>query len=398
MVSRCIFVLFQVQLKSSPNYEFPPLLLCPVIWFDAEKAYRMGLSEEALKYSLSYVDRWFQHQFEDIEAAREEFHGFYKTRNYSSLMDYFEDISQELRPKAKSDGSGTWYECRACDRKMNEMAELTYLANRICYIFRMKPVEHGFGMHSGIRLVMIQLRDKTAGLLHDSLDWDLYFSPRLDLHIWTYPTLTIRSVRKNTVKLSIQKFKALNKSENPCHESAEGDESYSSVRCIAKCHNALYRKYWGCGLMWLSQSRLEMIPESACNYADRRPPENWTLEQFLESDVNERIDALAAEQCVKQCPLLCARTIYSTVLLEQQTLLDTAHAVVSAREANATVMQVMLQHGDVYQGGTLVSQEVYMYSFTQLVNNIGGALGVFVGATLMTLVQLILFCVTYAWT
>lgn len=357
----------------------------------------MGLSTEALKYSLSFVDRWFEHQIQDTKAAREEFLAFYKARNYSSLLEYLSDISQDLRLKSKSGGSHTWYECRACAPNMPELAERTILAEQFCYIFHMKPMEHGFGMYSGIRWIDIQYQSKTAGLLGDSDDWGLYFSKELGILVPINPPLTIRTFRQNTVLLTIQKFVSLNRSNSPCRASTDvnAGKPYWSVKCMTKCHNAVFRKYRGCGLLWLAQSRLEMTPEDTCNQADRIPPENWTLQEFLSTPLNEHIDAVAATDCVKQCPRRCDKFIYSTILQMQENYLESD--VKSAREVNATLLKVSLRHGNVYQAGTVISEEVYFYSFTELINNVGGTLGLFLGATLMTIVQLLLFCIKYAF-
>lgn len=353
----------------------------------------MGLSTEALKYSLSFADDWFIDQFENVSAAREEFLDFYKARNYSSLLEYFSDISQDLHPKENSSGSATWYEPRSCHIDTSNTYGRTTMGRQFCYIFRLKPMEHGFGIYSGIRWVEIQYQSKTGGLLEDSDDWGLYFNPWSDVFTTTHPGVTLRSSRRNTVELTVQKFVSLNCSASPCRASVDGDTPYSPVACMAKCHNALYHQNRGCKLLWLVQSHLEMTPEDICNWADRVPPDNLTLKEFFTTEVNEHIDSVAADVCVRQCPLTCEKTMYDTILHMQQSYPELE--LRSAKEANASLIQVFLRHGSPYQGGMLTSQEMYSYSLTQLVNNIGGTLGLFVGATLMTFVQLLLFCISY---
>lgn len=354
----------------------------------------MGLSTEALKYSLSYADAWFVDQFQDIHAARQEFLDFYKIRNYSSLLEYFSDISQELRPKASSGDSATWYEARSCNLDMSKTFGRTTMGKRFCYIFHVKPMEHGFGIYSGVRRVEIQYQAKTAGLVPSLGDWDLYFSPRLDLFETIHPAITIRASRKSAVKLSVKKFISLNTKKRECNTSDDSDLPYTEVKCMTKCHNDLHLKTRGCRLIWLVQDHLEMQPEDTCNWADRIPPENWTLSEYFDTNVNAQIDAIVVNRCLKQCPRKCDKVVYDTILQEQQSFPESQ--LKYAKRANASLVQVTLRHGNVYQGGTVISEERYIYSFTQLVNNIGGTLGLFVGATLMTFVQLLLFCVTCA--
>lgn len=365
------------------------MLLCPAAWFDAEKVYRMGLSRDALKYSLSYARDWFD-PIPNVEAARAEFEAFYESQKFETLLDYYKAISPDLNPKDSASDAPAWFTCRGCPE--NGTVPKTMVDQKICYVFHLKPVRRGFGVYSDFRFIEIQYEDKSQGLLDEPTDWELYFNPHLDIYVTRHPKLVVRTFYSNTIKFNVHNFTSLARSDSPC--LSEETDGYSSGRCMVVCHNALYRAYLKCGLLWLANSTLTMSPNETCNYMDRYQPRNYTLKEFFESTDNANIDSTAANDCVNACPAKCERAIFDTRLQMQQSLTGIDKKKLQA--SNRTFIRVEIRHGDVYQGGTMVSKEMYSYSSTQLINNIGGTLGLFVGGTLMTLAQIVLFFVSHS--
>lgn len=134
-----------------------------------------------------------------------------------------------------------------------------------------------------------------------------------------------------------------------------------------------------------------MTPGAICNRAEAYPPD---LIFFMSAD-NAAIDAMAANVCVKQCPRTCDKIVYETILQTQQHNVE-SDLELTLRQENASVLKVHLKRKNAYQGGMVVSTDVFTYSSTLLVNNIGGALGLFLDGTLLTVAQLVLFFVSYA--
>lgn len=381
---------FQVQLAESNRLAFPPLLLCPKIWFNAEKAADLGLSMNALKYSISYLSDSFSEDLADVKASRNEFLVLYALNGFRSLLDYYKAISPNLQYQTPNNTNLTsLYSCRGCEAA--EVAEKTILDLRLCFVFNFTPVEIGFGTYSGDRLVKIKYATRTLNLARESLDWDLYFKPSTNAFISVFPKLTVRSSYYNTIKLSEQRHVMLPSEVAPCVDK----EGYSAVDCMAKCHNDMYLALLNCGLLRLSQS-LKHLPTDYCNYMDRYLSENLTLSEFFASEQNARIDAAAADDCVRQCPPPCRRVIFDTTLQLQTRFSDNGEKTEEEEhETNSTRIEVHLKHAGVYQGGVMVLSEMITYTFTQWVNNVGGTLGLFVGATLMTFAQVVVFAINY---
>lgn len=59
-------------------------------------------------------------------------------------------------------------------------------------------------------------------------------------------------------------------------------------------------------------------------------------------------------------------------------------------------MDLWIEHLAIYDKGILAFVEISTYSFTELMNNVGGTFGLFLRATLMTFTQAILFWIERA--
>lgn len=376
-----------MKLAGDKTYEFPALLICPKEWFDVEKASDLGLSQDALLYSLSFLHDLYPLRVSNYSAAKAEFVSFYEHRGYGSLLEYYKAISVDLEYETKNATSVSSYSCRGCERRL---AEVTILEQKFCYVFRLDPVERGLGVYSGTRSVKINLRVKSELFVPASEEWLVYFNPFLDVLFSIYPVLTVRTFFHNVIQFNMQRYFTLDSPESPCYSSSTPSD-YLSVTCMARCHNDLYRERVGCGFLWLSDSRLP--PTAHCNTLNKVQLRNRTLQEFYASEDNAEIDATAADLCVRKCPRKCNRVASDTSLQIQQRFSESEMR--QAMESNLTVLDLSIKHAAVYQGGVMELREIDTYTVTQLVNNIGGTLGLFVGGTLMTFAQLILFLIDY---
>lgn len=98
------------------------------------------------------------------------------------------------------------------------------------------------------------------------------------------------------------------------------------------------------------------------------------------------------KNCLDQCPPKCERVIYQWSLQWQQVFPD---EVERNSTKKLTSVSFSIDQMATFDGATVAMTEVNTYSFTELVNNVGGTLGLFVGATLMTFVQVVLFCIEH---
>lgn len=113
--------------------------------------------------------------------------------------------------------------------------------------------------------------------------------------------------------------------------------------------------------------------------------------EFRFASVEELLQPEVHEKCLDKCPRKCERTVYQAMV--QQVLPLRMNK--SVHSTDTYYIGIELEHSALRDGGIITMTEVTKYTFTDLVNNIGGTLGVFIGGTMMTIAQVILFFVVY---
>lgn len=372
---------------SDKDYKIPPMLVCPREWFDVEKAKELGLSNDALLYGLSYLRDVYPVQVADYTRAKDEFVSVYTRHGFESLLDFYRTISNDLAPFASAPNATSTFTCRGCEiRKPGS----TILEQDFCYVFRFNPVERGLGVYSATRAIMLRFKAKSQNLVQSSLEWPLYFNPFPSVLFSVYPMLTVRPLYDNVIKFQEHKLVTMNSIESPCSQ-ADPHRPNPSATCMAQCHNELYKRKLGCGLLWLYNGRRPLA--EYCNTLNKVQLGNRTLDQFFASAENAEIDNAAADICVARCPRECDRQMIDAVSQMHYSLGE--HATAEALQENVTLIKISVKHGGVFQGGVVEFHEVSTYTLTQLVTNIGGTLGLFVGATMLTFAQLFMFVLEF---
>lgn len=101
---------------------------------------------------------------------------------------------------------------------------------------------------------------------------------------------------------------------------------------------------------------------------------------------NETIDHEMVETpiaCVEQCPSLCEKWVFESSV--------EAHKIEQEESVVEGVTSFHFLNLVSHYGGILSHVEVPTYSFDTLVSNVGGQLGLWLGASLMSLIELAMF-------
>lgn len=366
------------------------MLLCPYSWLDEAKAKNRGISDEALKYSFGYFEYFdTPYQVQNVTKARQEFLEFFEAKNYSDLNEFFKSFTTNLKPyyslQAVANASEPSFFCDSCAD--NFTLERVFMDGWMCYFFSLRSTKPGAGRKG--KVVVIKHRSFSA-------NWELYFPTDLDVLTQILPPITLRSGFRNVIKLNTIQLSTLDKkrSDDHCVEPHEVPENYSSDQCMAECKNHQYQSVWDCDFLPLSSIQ-DKHPTQLCNAYDGMPGRNITYSEFMQS--KEAGDLTSKQKCFEACPYRCDRTIYEATL-HSETEIDSEEFFgirQSAKEMNMSVAYLKVLHSAVYQGGIMTLTEISTYSFTNFINNVGGTLGLFVGGTIMTFVQLFMFCVQY---
>lgn len=363
------------MLNASIIKEFPSVWLCPPFWVDVEKALSLGLSLDGVKYSLGYTKNW-QSDLRNLAKPKLNFFDFYYSHNFSSLNDYYKNISIDI-PTVYSFEQFNELEMAV---KIDANSTLTgryFNGFNLCNAYSLQPTNL---ISPHIRLISTKFYDKMSEIA-TNLPSGLWFYTALDLNSlypeYEYSPMFLPTNTRSSVLISEQKFITLNKKDAGCIDQ-EVDKDYTSSSCFAVCTNEMYKKKGKCQL-WYSAVNQSASLADYCNNLET------SLIQLNQTDANDEI----TNYCITRCPRKCDRTTYSLSLQWQQPI----KSVYNGSRNNEITVEIWVSHMAVYEKGTLVFAEVNTYSFVDLMNNVGGTLGLFVGATLLTFAQAFLFLV-----
>lgn len=362
----------------------PPIAICPAAWWDSSKAISLGLSRDALKYSLTYIDTYPGMELEKISEAKDEFHKFYIKQNFSSLLEYYHKIAIELPVVYTSaEFSNLTIGIKLSDPKTIFLGR-HFTGYQICHVFTFRPI--------GSRMTSTSIRIKTMDL-SDGIATSLtgiWLILVTDTNFLTslYPSLHIPAFTRTKVLISTRQLVNLNKPNAPCLEQPASVTSRAldtSYGCALHCHNVEYMKAVKCRTLRHDTVFELGHPSEYCNEYDLFTNENVSYAHLKNSDFDEDVE----EKCVANCLPLCDKIVHDTSIHWQQKLTDDEQQ----QHSKKIVADIFFGRAGRYEGETVAFIEVSTYSFTSFVNNVGGTLGLFIGATLMTFAQIILFFV-----
>lgn len=388
MLANRIFCI-QVKLQKRSEYEYPPIILCHKGWFDVNKALALNLSIDGFKYSLGYWNYRDRLNVENITVARMEFHEMYRQHNFSSLVDYYKAIAMDLQPnfsqQAFSMNPSSAYLVRD-DHEHHSPPEKVFLPlQSICHRFMLKPMKSRTDLLQEPPSFLLKYIDLTQGLVPVSRNWLLFLDSTANA-MYSWP-LILKSEHKVILTLRTQRFINKNLPNSPCSNLDE--KEYTGAACMAECGNGKQREVYNCQLFWISTGAGNRHPEEFCNSFDASVMKNVTLKADKWDVIMQKVN----DDCVKKCPHRCNRILYDASLEgEDEVWSDILAAELrNSTHPNSSLTMMNIQYDALRRDGILTFTEVSSYTFTELVNNVGGTLGLFVGATLITVAQLIMF-------
>lgn len=388
----CQPCLFQVKIISQATYEYPPIVLCHDAWFDMEKAFSMGMTKDGLVYSLGFWQYAKTLNLTDIAKGRAEFQSVYQKLNFTGLVSYYKAIATDMLPvytvQAFVNASAPMY---LATKGVPLVKTILLPFNPVCYAFTLRPLEGHLGVLFDPERIVIRFEDRTGGLIPISPTWFLFLETDANT-AYTRP-MAIPAGKTSVLRIKPRKYSALNKPEAPCTSKNGAGLHYTGARCMAACANRLYKQAVACEIVWLANDDDQQPPRDFCNYFDYSAliPNPEAVHHELVS----KIRAGVKKTCYTECPRRCERFLYDTAITENVKLKEFQDVDIIRQPGDESITALHIIHEAMQLGGILTITEEESYTFTELINNIGGTLGLFVGGTLMTLFQLILFAVNY---
>lgn len=390
--------MWQVKVVDHANYHYPPIHICPHVWLDAPKALSLGLSIDGLKFSLGFINSFGDKvQPTNITSAKKEFFDFFDTHNFTCYEDYllrisvdvpldrlFENYSSTLTTSAL---------CGACD---SATLPKVVLDGMVCYELQLTP-EKSHRSRITDPFVSMKVIDRSQGLIRSSL-WRVFVDANPLLRSSSATKLVIEPFSDISLRITSQKFSTLKSRESPCVFPEEVPENYTTETCIAECLYPLYDQYLNCTPFDLTIRNSKLHPLKLCNIFDRhRSMSFWQIRDVVRAGRSEVLASNEADVCQNKCQHRCKKIVYETTRQEDFAFSDynwdVGDFIAKARLSNLTMVALQIENAAMNQGGITTWTEISTISFTSFMGTVGGALGLFVGGTIMTFVQLIMFCV-----
>lgn len=393
---------FQVQLLRPKKYPYPYLVLCPSNWLDYDKAMATGQSMESLAYSIGYMDDLTGSSLDisDISKGQREFLDFYAKASFTSLVEYFQSITVDITKTETweefSEATNSSFWCRGC----TDAKPLVILVEEhMCFAFEIQEVESKYyRFWTTMPRVAMKVVDRSNNTF-PMVEWDVYLMPDVRISHPRLSTLTVPPNTAATVRFSSRRFLSIADPNTPCQEdelTPEG-EVYSADLCISRCLSKKINKTLGCHLFLHSANDVQH-PTEFCHLHENYPGRNYTYANIAFDKEELATTAKQGISCVVRCPHECDRSI-NTISLGSlwRVTLSGEEFGKKVDRANVSLILIEIDYTAISDGGIMTLTEVSTLSFSSMISNIGGALGLFVGGTIMTLFQIILVCVGYAF-
>lgn len=384
-----------MKLEELPEYEYPKVALCPSAWLDAEKAFSLGLSLDGLLYSMGYINliAFNNFYFDNVQQAKDDFLNFYSFHNFTSLLDYFNAISVDLSTVYSSSEFNNVSNAVQLSHNGSTFLGKFISAYHICHVYALNPATVNWFTYN---FLTAKLTDKTLGISGGRMGWIISMNEIWNLQLLSTAGIYLEPFTINGIYISTKRVVAL-KSNSICTESSDSEDAMFS--CLARCYNNFYETEFNCKSLHFQTSKSALLNKNQnainfCNFYDKVPNgKNQTFREFWTSGESYKLSENIIKNCQPDCPRRCDRIFYESRL--HMTIKLTDFELGNISRMNSSYIVIYFNMNAVFEGGMWVLREVSTFSFIQMVNNVGGALGLFIGGTIMTAAQLILFFANY---
>lgn len=358
---------FQVYYQRNETYEVPPVFICPPIWYDTRKIKSTGLSEEAVVFAFTYLLKYTTSNLtrDQVKSAETEFLEYFRQNNFSRIEDFYFNVAL--------DSESFIGQCELCVSKQN-LSKVRF-CNTVCYKLHLQDIDSRlqidalpaaielFSQNFTSKMQLPKPRSRYALIIQEDERFpnpakEIYFEPNTCNNIYVTP--------------KVNKF--VSTTQRPCVENSDRNYSFKLCQsdCILKNHIA---KCMGCYVLGFFDGPSNDSEEyPLCNVYKFVP----NFDKCMANLSNN------AQSCLAKCSPPCTQNTYDVSV---STLKHELTPIQS--ETDFIIIQLFYQ---VTTFGIETYEEVFTYSFSSMVSNVGGQLGLWIGASVMTLIQLFVFC------
>lgn len=358
----------------STKYEYPNFAICPNEWVDEKKIQKHKLSWNAIFYALSFVRAIDYHSARSknisLEKGKRDYIKFIKGNNLSNLFDFYFFIAKDGEEIFTHCNGSSTVDCRSSSKMVYMMEQICYMPELIVISCNLQTARFPTLLH-----VYNQTGTNHTFLSTMKKSHELIINPQYRVFKLFEDTIPLFEGTKIGIKVSAKKFVLVNKKyKYPCVE----DETYSQMLCHHRCmEEEGTLKYINC-------SRITYFIERDYLFDTKQPCNMSYLineERYYLNNTFSEMTQMCANRCIPCCTKLIYRVSTSLKSLPFQS------------ESGESIVEILY---DVCESGMEVVEEYFGYPTETLIANIGGVLGLWIGASAITFVQLTMFVIQLA--
>lgn len=370
----------KVSFLKKDEYDFPPIFICFKPWKSDEHLLQMNLSSDGvsyLKYLFAYSEILdvMDNRSTKFWKGKRDFDEFYRKQNYTRMIDALFQWSWAFSEISIEGGD-------VADKNKIYFTQL----KQICINVTLPPLTSST-IHKSRGRYILWLVPPFESKKPVSI-----FAGQDPRTVSEEDLIPLTGGYKYDVIISITKSISLPTRANPCKDDAEvAKDNYSEEYCELLCQER--------GRLQSSDNCAEIINDTEPMMGDDRAlnlicsfkslfretnPDysnmTTTTDQSSETAVTISEENLKDifKFCARNCPPACTRVSYDVQTVATETIED-----------NSSVnLKFRLLDG---RNGVLTYHEVEAYTFVSAVSNVGGQLGLWLGFSIVTFLQVTLY-------
>lgn len=369
----------RVTFKTMEQYQFPNLALCPIVWVNESKVEQLTnqLSKNAITYAVSLLYNVSTVMNEtNIKEARDEFITYLNSENYTvmnfykSLMDDHDKVFEIklswmpgqntcYRTNVQYAGAGKF--CFVITFQSLYQAPLVYFP--FSFVFRYKNVAKVSASN-----LFVDHESPPYPIVLMGGEANVKFSSQiLELKRNIIYKMTIRASYSTRLRTTIYQ----------CVQVTEENKLYSRQYCQFQCvqHKLVEEKLVPCYRFGVSDNVTDSKPETyrLCTSLDGTSSKAY----FLTDSVSQ----IALNCSLGDCLPFCEQWRYEATIFTEPL----------GENNSAAEIHIVFNPVD----GILHTEEIFMYEWDTFVSNIGGHLGLWMGGSVLSVIQLVYYIAVF---
>lgn len=369
----------QTTTVTSKTYEYPAVTFCPEHWLNVTKFEELGMPGPALLYALSLLRRIkIDEPVENVSEAENLLNRFMQEKKFASYFDLYLTLANDF------DNSSLY--CEECSdwppRKVVTEQGVCYFINFKDYIANVLAIREP-------RLTYNPVSYNQTGnisILNAFSTKDITETLYIGTHINDFFSLEPIYLLLNTtyiLRITPMRHIFIDDASTPCLRKVS---SQSKLMCEAYCHEQSMDQFCAIphmlGLFNGSHKARPLSPNDP-------GPRLWSSlvedpQKYHDAvrSCEERFQGVCAKCDEITCPQPCQKMTYSTTV----SAINTRRVF---QDLNESALTLVISYQ--VRTGIIEAQEVMTYTWYSFLSNVGGVMGLWCGASLISMYQLTLF-------